>query len=177
MILNRNPGPGEYGKEEDDEITKTSPKWGFATAPRLDENKLLKAGDYPGPGAYDTYQKRPYEGHKIGIGMGFGDARGNDKKMKAAMKDPGPGAYNPALTTGAPSYSMGNRPSAEKGRKDALSKTDNPGPARYFPTNPNDWVARLHKGPKENIESRWSMAEKSAPLNSDKLNTPAPNAY
>lgn len=111
MILNRNPGPGDYGDSAAEDPSRIAPKWGFSTAPRLDENKLLKAGDYPGPGAYDTFQKEPYKNQKIGIGMGLGDARGNEKKQRGkSINDPGPGAYNPTLLANAPQYSMGNRP-------------------------------------------------------------------
>lgn len=54
--------------------------------------------------------------------MGFGDARGNDKKLKGAMKDPGPGAYDPMLPSASPSYSMGNRPVKPEPKKENMHK-------------------------------------------------------
>ena len=101
--------------------------------------------------------------------MGFGDARGNDKKLKGAMKDPGPGAYDPMLPSASPAYSMGNRPPKEKARKEVAHKTDSK-------TDKDDDFDREEK-PTHKLTSRWSRAEKSPPLNSDKLNTPGPGTY
>lgn len=147
------PGPGTY--EGEGMIGKTSPhpndpKWGFSKNPR--DQKYGNAN--PGPGQYDSPDRKRIEGGYIGHRPG--------DMSKSHV--PGPGAYDGNSAnwkqSKAPAYSM--RQKTAGGRKDAV-----PGPGHYDP----DAIRYEHKS------YSGKLVSKAARDHMYKTGTPGPGNY
>lgn len=120
------PGPGTYSVRQEVDFHTTAVKFGQSL-----RRPNLKPALAPGPGAYETtsHQKSPYHsGGKKGkpaVGMkGFKD------RVNRMLPDyPGPGTYNPANKSSAPSLPIASKTFALWKGSEAM-----PGPGAYSPT-------------------------------------------
>lgn len=119
---NAAPGPGSYSTRPQSAYGRESgPKFGFGTADRNNIDNMSKT--LPGPGAY-TF-KGEFDSPMKGTSM---VPRRPDSALVSASRSPGPGAYNPSLTTknSAPAYRMGSA-----SRDGLYGKSGAPGPGNY----------------------------------------------
>jgi len=148
------PGPGMYAVRPSSAFNKESgPKYGFGSATRDDINGLAKTA--PGPGTYEF--KGVFESPGKGTSL---VPRRPDSALFSAGRTPGPGAYEPSLSTKnkGPSYRIG---SASRDTKD-----------RAFAPGPGNYEPRSIQG-NQNIKIGTSQR---APLSANK-NTPGPGTY
>jgi len=119
-----NPGPGTYSTRPNSAFNRDSgPKYGFGSAERSGLEGMSKT--LPGPGAYN------FRGEFESPGKGTSLVpRRPDSAMLSASRSPGPGAYNPSLSTKNqnPSYRIGSA------SRDGLgNRNGTPGPGNYDP--------------------------------------------
>ena len=150
------PGPGSYSTRPQSAYGRDSgPKYGFGTSGK-NGNLDQMSKTLPGPGSYAF--KGDFESPGKGTSM---VPRRPESALVSASRSPGPGAYNPSLSSKnqAPAYRMGSA------SRDGLGgKSSTPGPGNYEP--------RLISSAKT-VKMGTSVR---SPL-SDSVKTPGPGSY
>lgn len=139
------PGPGQYNPKLSTIENLPSYKIGSSK-----KNTDLPPSPVPGPGSYPT--RTTLEGPKW--------AFGNDSRSKIRpVTSPGPGAYQPAVSTDSKGFSMApRRPATSHNSK------ENPGPGSYTPNS-------------KDRTTMYSLGKSQRSKMGSSLDNPGPGAY